>query len=116
MRAREHALEMTEGVHHCDNVILDITKIKANFHPWGDLVIFIATLRKAFEHVSLATEQTHQVHDVLANMAKSGQEWVVVFIVRSSTIDIIIQRVCGILTFSDGRTKVVDDIVTVSRC
>ena len=45
--AREDLLKVAQVSHHGDDVILDITKIQTNVHPWRDPIILVATLGKA---------------------------------------------------------------------
>lgn len=112
MRTRKHALQVAERIHHGYDVILDITQIEADLHTWRDLVIFVAALRKAFQDVGFAAKETHQAHDVFANVTESGQKGMVFFVIWSCAVDIIVENICGILDFCDGWTKVIDDIVS----
>lgn len=113
--ARQHALKVTEGVHHGDDVILNITKVEADFHARCDLVVLVAPLREALEHVGLAAEEAHQAHDVLANAAEFGQERMGGLEIRRSIVYVVFQLVCGVFALVDGREEVVDNIVAVSQ-
>lgn len=81
--ARQDLLEMRQVCHHRNNVILDIAKIHANIHARGDLVILIASLGEAFEHISFATKNAHQPERVFANSPDSPEKRVHIISTRN---------------------------------
>lgn len=110
--ARQHPLKMAKSVHHGDNVILNVTEIEAYFHARSDLVVLVASLREALEHIGLSAEQAHQSHDVLADVAKPRQERMVFFVIWSCSIDVIVESISSILDFCYSWAKVVDNVIT----
>ncbi len=113
MRAGQHLLEVSQTGHHGDNVILDIAKIESNVHTWSDLIIGVASLRKASQDVCFATKEFHQTHYVLANHSNLPQE--AIHIIISSDEDLILNKICLLLNFGDNGRKRIYDVVTVDR-
>lgn len=91
MSPRQHLFEVPKVCHHCDNVILDVTKIKPDVHARRHLVVLIATLGETSQHVSLAAKQAHQAHDVLACVPNLAEK--LGHIIRASNEDIVFDLV-----------------------
>lgn len=116
MRSLQNPLEVAQGIHHRNDVILDITKVEANFHAGGDLVVLVAALGKALEDVGFSTKETHEAHNVLTKAGKPRQEGVSILVIGPCPVHVIIEHISRVLDLGDGRTKIIDDIVTVAMC
>ncbi len=54
---------------HCDDVILNISKIKSDIASGRHLPLLIAPLRKPFDDIRFVAQESVQAHDFLAALA-----------------------------------------------
>jgi hypothetical protein len=59
MRPGEHLLEVRQTRHHSNNMVLDVSEIKADIHPRSDFVVCIASLGKSSKNVGFAAQKFH---------------------------------------------------------
>ncbi len=113
VRAGQHLLEVSQTGHHGHNMILDIAKIESNVHTRSDLIICVASLRKASQDVCFATEEFHQTHHVLANHSNLPEE--TMHIIISSDENLILNKIGLLLNLGDNGRKRIDNVITVDR-
>ncbi len=104
---------MAEIGHHRHDVVLDVAEVKTDVHAWGDVVILVAPLREAAEHVCFAAKELHERHDRLAHVADLPQE--VVHVVTARDEDLVFDVVGFGFDFVDGRGEGVDYVVAVNQ-
>lgn len=110
MRSAKHLLKMSQITHHRHDMILNITKIKANIHARRDVIVLVTSLGKTAEDVSFSAKKLHQPHGGLADVADGAQE--VVHVVGARDEDLVFDVVGFGLDFVDGGSEGVDNVVT----
>ena len=113
MGARQHLLEVAQVRRHCYNVILNIAQVHADVHAGGDLIILVAPLREATEHVSLTSEKPKECHAILPDSSDGPQKRTRIILTHHKHL--VLYGVSLDLNLADNRRKTVNNVVSVFK-
>jgi hypothetical protein len=90
-------------------VVLDVSEIKTNIHPWGDFIIGIASFGEPAKDICFTTQEFHQAHNVLPDHADPTQK--TVHIIIAGNEDFIFDDISFLFDSCDNWCKTVNNVI-----